>query len=155
MIRKKCSFTGHRSISDVSVIKSKIREKLVELIKEGYKDFYNGGALGFDSMCALEIINLKKEHDITLNMVLPCENQAEKWNEYQKYVYNFILDNCDSVEYIEKKYTKGCMQKRNRILCEKCDLLFAFCQRNFGGTFYTLNHAIKLNKEILNLNDYL
>ena len=61
VIRKKCSFTGHRSISDISTVKSKVREILSELIKDGYKDFYNGGTLGFDTMCALEVINLKKE----------------------------------------------------------------------------------------------
>ena len=28
-------------------------------------------------------------------------------NKYQKYIYNFILDNCDSVEYVGKEYTNG------------------------------------------------
>ena len=155
MIRKKCAFTGHRVVYDIKAVRLKLRDTLTGLIIRGYKDFYNGGALGFDTLCALEIIRLKKHYDITLNMILPCENQSEKWNEDQKYTYNYILDNCDSVMYVQRDYSSGCMQKRNRLLCEKCDMILAFCQREFGGAYYTVNYAKKLNKEVLNLNDCL
>ena len=151
MNKKACSFTGHRIVSDYDNIREKLRNKLRELIGEGYTVFYNGGAIGFDTFCALEIINLKKEFPIKLNLILPCRDQDKKWNERQKTIYKFILENADSIEYVSEEYEAGCMQKRNRVLCEKCDFLLAYLKRESGGTFYTVNYAKKLGKEIFNI----
>ncbi len=148
---KACSFTGHRIIYDYNEIREKLRNKLRELINEGYTEFYNGGAIGFDMFCALEVINLKKEFPIKLNLVLPCKDQDAKWNEKQRDIYKFILEKCDSIEYVSEEYKNGCMQKRNRVLCEKCDLLFAYMKKESGGTYYTVNYAKKLGKEVFNI----
>lgn len=151
MSSKSCSFTGHRYIPDYNTVKSKVRNQIVSLIDEGYTEFFNGGAIGFDMLCALEVISLKKEYAISLNMVLPCENQDVKWSVRLKQIYHYILDNADSVEYVSKEYAPGCMQKRNRVLVDRCDLLLAYNCKTDGGTFYTVNYAMKAGKRIINL----
>ncbi len=138
-------------MKDYNIIKAKTKEKLIELVKEGCIDFYNGGALGFDTMSALLIIELKKEYDIKLHLILPCKNHFVKWNEEQKKTFDIILYNADSVEYAEEEYCDGCMLKRNRMLCDNCDILISHCIRSFGGSYYTVNYARKLNKEIINI----
>ena len=151
MERKSCAFTGHRDIKNISEVKAKLKEILRELIKKGYTDFYNGGAIGFDFISAACVIELKKEYDITLNMILPCKDQALKWSDDYKKVYQTIIAKSDSVEYIEEKYTAYCMQKRNRALCEKCDILIAYLEKNTGGTLFTVNYAKKLGKDVINI----
>ena len=151
MNKKSCSFTGHRYIPKTQEMITLVKEKVRSLVKEGYTEFYNGGAIGFDMLCALIVIELKKEYDISLNLLLPCEDQAEKWSDGYKKTYRYIIDNADSVEYISKEYTPGCMQKRNRALVDKCDLLIAYEQKGFGGTFYTVSYAKKQGKMIINL----
>lgn len=47
-------FTGHRKIdsSDMYALKSLLDSTICGLVKRGVTDFYCGGALGFDTMCA-------------------------------------------------------------------------------------------------------
>ena len=43
------------------------------MIGRGVTDFYNGGAIGFDMLCAKTVIALKAEYsDIKLHLLLPC-----------------------------------------------------------------------------------
>ena len=147
-----CAFTGHRIIKDYFLIKEKTKDELIKLIEAGYTDFYNGGALGFDTLAALLVIEFKKIYDIQLHLILPCKRHYGKWNEDQKMTFNEIIFNADSVEYISEEYTDDCMLLRNRMLCERCDLLLSHCTRPFGGSFYTVNYAKKLNKKIINIS---
>lgn len=148
---KKCAFTGHRFIKNYSDIKEKTENKIKELIELGYTDFYNGGAIGFDMMCAFIVIEFKKKYDVKLHLILPCKNHFSKWNNDQKMTFEEILYNADSIEYAEEEYVEGCMLKRNRMLCEKSDLILAHCTRSFGGSFYTVNYAKKIGKETINV----
>lgn len=155
MIEKRCSFTGNRYVKDSATVKIKLKQTLLYLIKNGYNSFFNGGAIGFDTLCALSVIELKNEYNIKLNMILPCEDQDEKWREAEKKVYSYILDNADSVRYITKEYTEGCMFERNRNLVDCCDVLVAYNTRTYGGTCYTVNYAKKAGKEIINIAEHM
>ena len=151
MNKKVCSFTGHRIIENTYEVKEKLKKLIIELIEDGYLEFYNGGAIGFDFLSAITVIELKKEYDIKLNLILPCKNQDIKWNNYNKKIYRYIIDNCDSLEYISEEYNNFCMHQRNRALCERCDLLVAYLKRNYGGTYYTVEYAKKTGKRLINI----
>lgn len=151
----KCAFTGHRIIKITNELSETLKDKLIELINEGVSVFINGGAIGFDMFCAFEVIKLKKEYPIKLKMVIPCKDQTVKWNLNQKMMYDEITYYADEVIYLKEKYEPGCMQERNRVMVEECDTLISYCKRNSGGTFYTVNYAKKLGKEVIEITDFL
>ncbi len=62
MRSKTCCFTGHRVIlpNDYGKIKKELYNTIVNLIDKGVIYFGCGGALGFDTLAAETIIELKK-----------------------------------------------------------------------------------------------
>lgn len=98
---KTCCFSGHRIISnnDYDKVYKKTKQIVVDLIKnKGIRYFGTGGALGFDTLAAHVILDLKKEYpQIKLILVLPCVNQTMKWNQRDIEVYNDIKSKADKV----------------------------------------------------------
>ena len=58
---KTVCFTGHRElpILQVSSIRQRLRKTLEDLIEQGYCFFGTGGALGFDTIAAQTVLNLR------------------------------------------------------------------------------------------------
>ncbi|MBE6700849.1 MAG: DUF1273 domain-containing protein [Ruminococcaceae bacterium] len=155
MKEKTCSFTGHRSIKTLSLIELKIKLKktVISLIEEGYDTFVTGGAIGFDTLAAKEILKLKKDYPhISLHLVLPCENQDLKWSDKQKEEYRKILDFADSAEYVSRNYTSTCMLDRNRRMIELSSVCIAYYDgRKRSGTQMTINYATRSGVKVINL----
>ena len=81
---KTCCFTGHRIIKITPELVQRLRDTIIDMIGRGVTDFYNGGAIGFDMLCAETVIALKAEYsDIKLHLLLPCppEEQVKGWNK--------------------------------------------------------------------------
>ena len=71
-------FTGHRKIppNEYESLAVRLCETVSNLIERGYRYFGVGGALGFDTLAAITVINLKKKYPhIKLILILPCRNQ--------------------------------------------------------------------------------
>lgn len=152
---KKICFTGHRQITDFHYITRKLLELLEKLINQGAEDFYAGGAVGFDTLCALAVINLKHIHpQIKLHLVLPCSNieQTDRWNDEQKETFNRIISSADSVEYTSECYKDDCMRLRNARLVELSDCCVCYYTGKYiSGTGQTLRMAQKKGIKIYNL----
>ena len=151
---KSCCFTGHRVIPQESYYRVMflLRQNVENKIKEGYTDFYAGGALGFDTLAALTVLRLKMVYKhIRLHLLLPCINQAEKWKAEDIRVYERIKDESDSVEYISFDYTPQCMNQRNRALVDRADYCIAYCTNTRGGTAYTIGYAMDNDMEVENI----
>ena len=149
-----CMFTGHRIIDarHISTLPQRLDELLERLISEGYTDFRGGGAMGFDTVAALKIIEKKKKYGfIKLHLYLPCHDQERGWRENAKRAYYFVLDHADSVRYASDQYTDGCMHKRNRDMVDGSDLCVAYCGSSRGGSAYTLAYAQRKGLDIVNL----
>ena len=149
-----CFFTGHRIIpyDEVDNVYNSLYEEIEFLIKKkGVKYFYCGGALGFDTMCAQAILELKECYDIQLILVLPCRDQAAKWHKNDVALYKEILECCDRFYYVEEYYTKDCMLKRNREMVDNCRYGISYLTKNFGGTAYTVKYAKEQGCELINL----
>lgn len=79
-----CCFTGHRKIPQKKYvqIQEKLRDEIVTAIQNGYNFFYAGGAIGFDTMAAQAVLELKTQYPhIKLILVLPCFNQTDGWEQ--------------------------------------------------------------------------
>lgn len=152
---KICCFTGHRaiSVSSASTLKLKLEATLVDLVEnEGFTDFRAGGAIGFDSFAALEVIKLKKKYPhVKLHLILPHKGQDKWFSHTEKEIYKFTISNADSITYIQERYTDGVMFARNRALVDGSDLCLAYLERLSGGTYQTVNYARKSKVKTVNL----
>ena len=151
-------FTGHRNIAygDAVKLPSLLEKVLTDLIGRGVTIFRAGGAIGFDTVAALKVLELKERYPhIRLELILPCRNQTEYWEETAVRTYQYILERADSHRFLFDTYFEGCMLERDRRLVEGSDVCVAFCNRSRGGTAYTFTHALRAGLEVINLNDLM
>lgn len=155
---KSCCFSGHRCIDeeDKRLIIANL-EKAIEylVLTENVRDFYCGGALGFDTMAEIAVLKAKSYYpEIKLNLILPHKNQHIRWSNYSKILYNNILEKADEVYYLSEKYTNTCMLQRNKMLVDKSDFCVFYLKRFKGGTYNTYKYCVK-EKIDINLIDIL
>lgn len=151
---KTCCFTGHRKMKITPELKQRLREAIVDVVKHGVTEFYDGGAIGWDMLCAETVIDLKAEHPyIKLHMLLPCppEEQEKEWNKTQIVRYEKILNSSDSITVVSEHYTKDCMKQRNKRLVELADCCICYCINTRSGTGQTVRMAKEKGIKILNL----
>lgn len=147
-------FTGHRKIPSggIPMVKNRLVETITKSIEKGYRFFGAGGALGFDTIAAQTVLELKKRYpDIKLILVLPCQNQTRGWSEDDVSEYERIKSEADKVVYTSDHYFRGCMQKRNRHLVDNSNLCICYLTDFQGGTAYTVDYAQKSKIAIINL----
>ena len=90
MKNQTCCFTGHRKIPvwQYKYIATQLKSKIIELIKQGVIYYGAGGALGFDTMAAQAVLELKKLYpQIRLILVLPCKTQTYGWSRENIEIY--------------------------------------------------------------------
>ena len=153
MVKETCCFTGHRAQklpwgfneNDKRCIKmkKKLKKIIITAIKNGYRDFITGMALGFDIICAEMILYLKTFFPhIKLIGALPCINQEKLWQPKDKERYHQILARLDEIHIISRQYTgKICMIKRNIFMLNNSSLVIALFNGQPGGTAQTLAYA--------------
>ncbi len=149
-------FTGHRKIPPkrIDILARRLKTVIIELIDKGYTYFGAGGALGFDTLAAQIVLDLKTHYpQIKLILVLPCLSQADAWSSEDKSIYESIKANADKVVYTSREYTKGCMHKRNRHLIDNSTVCVCYLTEKNGGTAYTVEYAKKKNLAVINIAD--
>lgn len=145
-------FTGHRDIQNTEELRELLKDTVKFFIGKGYKYFVAGGALGFDTLAADCILELRDAgEDVELILMLPCKNQAAKWSPEDVRKYQGHLQLADRVIYVSETYTRGCMFLRNRAMADASSVCVAYCNRREGGTAYTVDYASKLGLSIVNL----
>ena len=144
MINQTCCFTGHRKIplDQLESVTQRLRDAVIASIKYGYLYFGAGGALGFDTLAAQTVLDLKKDYpQIKLILVLPCKTQTRGWKQEDIEEYNRIMKAADKVVYTSQDYYNGCMHKRNRHLVDNSSLCICYLTERTGGTAYTIDLA--------------
>lgn len=147
-----CSFSGHRNIPayEKEALEKQLEAVVRRLIDKGVRNFYTGGALGFDTMAALCILKLKKEYtSIKLTVLVPCPDQPDNWGYADKELYYDILVKSDNVVYVSDSYSPECMRKRNDALVKNADCLVCFLRKKDSGTAYTVKKAAANGLKIL------
>ena len=154
MREKTCCFTGHRDLSstDRDFINQQLVPTLIQLIESGVIYYGSGGALGFDTIAAINILRPKSRYPhIKLILVLPCRSQTHRWKREDIRVYEEIKRAADKVTYTSEEYTPGCMHKRNRHLVDHSGTCVAFLKKPNGGTKYTVDYARRAGLTVINL----
>ena len=130
----------------------RLKTILTDLIENGYQFFGVGGALGFDTLAAHTILDLKANYPhIKLILVLPCLSQADSWSFYDREVYEYIKSVADKVVYTSRESSKGCMHKRNRHLVDNSSACVCYLTERTGGTAYTVEYAKRMNLRVINV----
>lgn len=154
---KICCFTGHRALTATQSAEAarRLRELIPRLASEGYTDFRTGGAIGFDSLAALAVLEARESHpEIKLRLILPCRDQDRGFDALQRRLYRYTINAADSVDYIRSSYSPGVMLERNRALVNGSSLCIAYMTRPSGGTYSTVAYARKKGLRVINLYTY-
>lgn len=149
-----CCFTGHRIIppDQLNEVQERLKKAILSSIHAGYRYFGAGGALGFDTLAAQQVLSLKKDFpNIKLILVLPCKSQTRGWDQDDIDVYERIKSSADKVVYTSENYYSGCMHKRNRHLVDNSSLCICYLTENSGGTHYTVRYAEQKALDIVNV----
>ncbi len=149
-----CCFTGHRFLpaEKSDVIQSTLECLIRELCENGCREFFSGGAIGFDMMAAEAVLKLKKTFpEIVLVMALPCRDQHIKWGKADRMRYEKLLNRADRIVYLCESYVTGCMHLRNKYMVDNADLCVAYLKKQGGGTEYTVRYAGEKGCRVVNL----
>lgn len=154
---KSCCFTGHRALCYTEKLEHSLRETILYLIKEGVTDFYAGGAIGWDTLCAETVIDIRDNGhpDIHLNLILPCKesDQTAKWDSEAKRKFREVLKAADNVQILSENYHRDCMKNRNQRMVDHSDWCVCYFDesKNYGGTAQTIRMAHKKGIKVINL----
>ncbi|MBQ9086705.1 MAG: DUF1273 family protein [Clostridia bacterium] len=149
-----CCFTGHRRIPypHRALLPKLIDGMLDTLISRQVTIFRTGGAMGFDTMVALKILEKREQYPhIRLELILPCRDQASRWDAYNQKAYAYVLARADSVICLHDRYTSGCMLERNRRMVQGSQFCIGYCNTPGGGSAYTLEYAKSHGLRVINI----
>lgn len=112
----------------------------------------SGGALGWDQAVATAALSM----GIPYSMFLPFKNFGKKWPVASQLYLDYLCEHAAKVLNCGEgggDYNKLYFQ-RDEMIVDAADLLLALfdgeCQ---GGTYHTVNYALKKNKNIINVWD--
>ena len=110
-------------------------------------------ALGADFYFCEAALDLRERRSgVTVEAVLPCEEQAARWRERDRSRYFRLVRACDYETMVQRHYDKGCMLRRDRYMVDRSSMLIAVYAGVLGGTMYTLSYAMKQELEIVTLD---
>ena len=154
-INTACAFTGYRphrfpwhsneKDSACISLKNAIIEQSSNLADNGFTNYLCGMACGADQYCASAVLQLREQNKtIKLHCILPCSSQSDRWTAREQAQYHSILDQADSIIYVNRSENKSSMMDRNHFLVDYCSVVFAVCRNTSerrSGTAATIRYA--------------
>ena len=154
-----CCFTGHRPEKlpwgederdpRCLEVKRRLTAAVERACGAGCRHFLCGMARGADFYFCEAVLDLRERiPGITLEAVIPCEEQAARWSERDRDRYYSLVAACDGETMVQRRYDKGCMLRRNRYLVDHAARLISIYNGMLGGTMYTISYAMKQELEL-------
>ena len=146
------AFFGHRYIDTPYRIEERLEEHIHRLLAEKeYVDFLVGRDGEFDQFASSAVLRVRKRYrddNSSLVLVLPYA-RAEYLNNEESY-HDYYSD--VEISYAASKaHPKAAIQIRNREMVDRADLILCCIERENGGTWQTVQYAIKQGKTVINL----
>jgi len=149
--RFRCCFTGHRpeKISAPELyVRTALRYRIEAALRDGYTSFITGMARGVDLWAAEIVLELRKQHPIALVCALPYEGFESNWSQQWQEKYREVLESANLVRVISREYSRGCFQKRNEWMVDRCDRIIAVYNGEPSGTKNTIRYAQRCGLDI-------
>lgn len=160
-----CFFSGHRNLPAdyIESIFKTTKDQIINAVTHGgIKDFYAGGAVGFDMIASIMVLSIKRSrfNNINLHIIMPTPDYGNsQWKTtQQKEYYRIILQGAKSVSTVSADYYNGVFFTRNQRLTELgCDLgiVYAEPRHHSGGTYSTIKMAEHNGTKVINIYDLL
>ncbi|MFR9543109.1 MAG: SLOG family protein [Rikenellaceae bacterium] len=159
------AFTGNRTLTAPKGklffnLERTIRKKLSALLEECYNDgkttFISGMAIGWDMLCAEEVLKLQSNHpEVRLIAAVPFTGQEAKYSPSDQRRYHKLLSQATSTITIsEGGFSNQAYHDRNDFLIANSIKLIAYHNgKPRSGTASTIRKATDLGVEVLNLYD--
>ena len=144
------TFFGHREVWNIRELEAKLIPILKNVMDtHTYIEFYIGRNGEFDEFVASIIKRLKKEREMSYNiLILVLPYTVKDMEYYEKYYDEMIIP-----ESIGKAHYKNAISLRNRWMVDQTDLVIVNVERQSGGAYTAMRYAEKQNKEVINLNE--
>ena len=157
-----CCFTGHRTgklpwgLDEADprclALKLELAARLEGIRESGFRHFLCGMAAGCDLYFAEAVLALREQDPlVTLEAAVPCDSQAASWTRALQRRYEKLLAACDTVSFVQHRYTPGCMMRRNRYMVDRSSLLLACFDGTPGGTMNTILYAQREGVQVLTI----
>ena len=135
-----CAITGHRPTrfrfkydennNGCKRIKKRIRDQLIQLYEQGFRQFWVGGALGVDMWAGEILLRLKEKpeyNEIQLMIALPFEGHDEGWIEHNRRRMAFLIRHSTQTVIVGQKDAPPAVnyRRRNEYMVDRADCLLA------------------------------
>lgn len=158
-----CCFTGHRPEKlpwredegdpRCLELKARLAGAVEAAYEKGMRHFLCGMARGADFYCCEAALALwERRPGVTVEAVIPCEEQAARWRERDRERWFSLVERCDNETMLQHHYDRGCMLRRNRYLVDHSAMLIAVYDGMLGGTMYTISYAMKRGLDVVTLD---
>ena len=151
----RCCLAGHRPEKldrPENEVKEWLRRQISDAIAAGYRTFISGMEPGTDILAA-QIVREKKEKDPSLHLIcaVPWPDYEKEWNFIWQVQYRFLLEKADLVKYFLKSGTgeNDIYRRRREWTVNHCSRLIAYCNGTPGGTWDTIEYAVRAGTEIV------
>ena len=139
-----CCFTGHRPEKlpwredegdpRCLELKARLAGAVEAAYEKGMRHFLCGMARGADFYCCEAALALRERRPgVTVEAVIPCEEQAARWRERDRERWFSLVERCDNETMLQHHYDRGCMLRRNRYLVDHSAMLIAVYDGMLGG----------------------
>lgn len=149
-----CCFTGHRNLpaAQEEEIWQRVCVYLEPLLEEGVRYFGVGGALGFDTLVAEKLLELRESRpQIRIILVQPFQGYQSCWTPAQHARSAAVEARVDKVVVCCQTPSREAFLARDRHLVDGSSCCIAWCTRTTGGTAYTLRYAQKQGLKVWNV----
>lgn len=147
-VHKTCCVTGHRDIpaSSREYVCRELGKQMDLAIEDSFTDFISGFAEGVDLMFAQIVVDrIKAGAGIFLEAAIPYAGRLNTKDP----LFQSLLAYCCRVHVTSQEYQKDCFLQRDLYMVEKSLRVIAvYDGRKRGGTFYTMNRAFAMGKEV-------
>ena len=158
-----CCFTGHRPEKlpwredegdpRCLELKARLAGAVEAAYEKGMRHFLCGMARGADFYCCEAALALRERRPgVTVEAVIPCEEQAARWRERDRERWFSLVERCDNGDHAPAPLRPGVHAPAESLPVDHSAMLIAVYDGMLGGTMYTISYAMKRGLDVVTLD---